>query len=408
MKSDDSFFPNATNINSPDIGYSFVTEKHFDQNYHEQGSICHYYSNYDTQTANQTFWDESPLYHVHLNSGGETSSLIPYTSNSAKRGKLLCKQFYDSEDLLVKSISYTLKSTENSPIRSPLQYSLCYARDEYNNPIITTIGWMPQTYTYSYLPIKVSVSEYGENDEIITEHSYAYNNHKMLSSDSLLCSDGTMSVTSYSYSYDYNTPPYTWMATNHYLQPVVSKVNTCGGKTRTTISNYALSSNNVPYLQKAQTAYGSTIRDEYEVITADQYGNPVEIMQDSIHTVLVWGHYGQLLVAKIVNTTISQLATIANINPVDVSTLSRNYIPYTALANAKQSLPGSMFDIYKYTSSLQLRSHEAPNGYTTYYAYDESGRLRKTGYVDEKVFPVKAKILNQYDYRFYHNNRNLE
>lgn len=410
LKNQGGFFPNVTNQNSPDVGYSCVIEETLDANGNSQGYVRNYFSNYGQDIYGETHYDDSAMYSVNVNPASDILPITPYTSKSMERGKLLKREFFDTEGEFVREEEYHYEKTDHDSILSPMQHFVFYGYIWTGNtlfPMSTFPGWMSKTYTYSYFPVKVSIREWGKNGCNTYERALHYGQHKTLQSDSILNSDSTKTINTYTYPFDYNTSPYLQMCDSHYLLPTVTSTTVNGSHTKTTQNIYDLTSTNIPYIRKQNTVYGgNAVRENYEVLAVDPYGNPTEIIENGIHSVLLWAQYGQLLIAHIRNMSLPQLmGAAASIDPIDMSKNAAYSVNYTVLRNLRESFPESLFDIYKYKNDMNLESHENPNGFMTKYMYDDSGRLHKKGYADSFDNQRNGKILNVYDYRYYNNNR---
>lgn len=409
LKNQGGFFPNVTNLNSPDVGYSCVIEETLDAYGNSLGYVKNIYSNYGTDVNGENHWDEGTLYSVNVNPSSNILPITPYTSKSMERGKLLVREYWDANDSRVKEEYYYYQKTGSDYILSPFQYFVLYGYEwngHYMSPRSIFLGWMAKTYTYSYFPAKVRILDESQNGRNTYEHSFHYGPHKMLQSDSLLNSDGTKTVNIYTYPFDYDDEPYLQMCTSHYISPKVSSTSVTDFIAKTLTNTYAWTSYNIPYIKKQNTIYRGTVtKKNYEVLTVDPYGNPVEIIENGRHTVLLWSQYGQLLIAHIDNMTLSQLMGASSIDPLAMSLHTKKDVDYNTLRSLRSMFPEALFDIYTYKNDLQLESHESPNGLYTKYLYDDSGRLHKKGYASSYDDQTNSKILNVYDYRYYNNNR---
>lgn len=141
-------------------------------------------------------------------------------------------------------------------------------------------------------------------------------------------------------------------------------------------------------------------------VTYDKYdsnGNPLQVTCDGIPSVYIWGYSNEYPVAEITNMTYqdllkyiteSSLTSIAN-----ARTLSSNQM--TILANLQKSIATnrlcSSMTIYTYKPLVGITSQIAPNGLTTCYEYDSSGRLVQTSL---KTADGNKQTLNKYKYNY--------
>ena len=115
----------------------------------------------------------------------------------------------------------------------------------------------------------------------------------------------------------------------------------------------------------------------YLVSRVDKYGNPIQIEEQGVPVVLIWGAEGQRIIARIENATYRDVADRMSVSPESFSSTRLDKINYEVLEGIRHLLPESHFYIYKYTSDMRLESDTSPNGLTTFYKYDYLGKLRE-------------------------------
>ncbi len=394
QRSSGGFYAPVTNLNSPNVGYSWVIEEILDSLRHSQGYIRYHYSNYDTGADNNNHLDEAPLYGLTSN-----YALSPYTSNSFERGKLLSKEIFNSSGHKIKVESYRYSRTNHVSMKIADQKAIFFGFNGLNY-VTACNGWMTEVHTASYLPttkIDTVFSQQG-NAVQISEHSYTYNSHKMISSDTYCMSNGNTGVVTYKYPFNYVT--YNWMTNANITAPVVEKKVSAEGLSETEKNIYANAGNSVPYIKKKTIVRNESLSSEktiYEVSRIDQYGNPIEMNEDGKTSVLVWGNYGQQMIAYIENVNFLECRYQLNLNPLQFSSASLSSLNYTSILSARGRLPEALFHIYKYNGNMLLESETSPNGMTTFYKYDNIGRLREIYYFEGSV----KKTISGYDYRYY-------
>ncbi len=151
------------------------------------------------------------------------------------------------------------------------------------------------------------------------------------------------------------------------------------------------------------------------------YGKIKEVSKTKgIHTVYIWGYQEQYPIAKIENATFSEvtlaignlpaaydtLLEIQSLSDTDddrtVDTIELNgTITYeedegalrSALADLRNSLPDAMVTTYTYDPLVGVTSITDPKGYTTYYDYDDFGRLNQ-------VIDADGHILSKNEYNY--------
>lgn len=382
----------VTNLNSPDVGYSWVIEEKLDSTGTSQGYVRYRYSNYDADYQHKEHCDELAFYSYNTPISCYTA---PYTSMSFERGKLLSKEYYTPNDVLLKKEMYQYSRVHDVPMLTATQVYINYGVAE------TKSGWLTYTHTASYLPDSVLTINYDPSNgtESRSMRQYTYNSHKMLSGESYSMSNGSTGTITYRYPYDDSS--YAWMTNAHITAPLIGKTETAGGLTRTESTTYARVESGAPYIQKKTLCLNNGLNPKtlFSVSHADKYGNPVEITENSKTSVLLWGGYGQCLVARIENAGFMHCKYRLGLDPNAYSDKPVNELDYNRIFSARSRMPGSLFHIYKYNSSLLLESETLPNGMTDYYSYDVFGRLRERYHFNGS----SKKLMTGYDYHYYNH-----
>lgn len=397
QKSMGGYYTPVTNLNSPDVGYSCVIEETKDSDDNLLGFVKYRYSNYDTDVFGNAHHNESPLYSYNITN---SQNMYPYTSTSFERGKLLSKTYYDSHEDSVRAEIFHYKRTAHPPFKTAYQEMIVLRSDNLGSADLR-FGWMAYTHTASYLPDSVLTINYDPSNgtESRSMRQYTYNSHKMLSGESYSMSNGSTGTITYRYPYDDSS--YAWMTNAHITAPLIGKTETAGGLTRTESTTYARVESGAPYIQKKTLCLNNGLNPKtlFSVSHADKYGNPVEITENSKTSVLLWGGYGQCLVARIENAGFMHCKYRLGLDPNAYSDKPVNELDYNRIFSARSRMPGSLFHIYKYNSSLLLESETLPNGMTDYYSYDVFGRLRERYHFNGS----SKKLMTGYDYHYYNH-----
>lgn len=390
------YYAPVTNHNTPDVGYSWVIEEDVDSVDNGLGYIRYHFSNYDMDPSGDYHFDQLALYASNTNIN---SYAAPYTSYSFQRGKLLSKEYFDCNGSIVRKETNVYQQTNHFPFVTPHQETIYLGLDGYGDPYMANVGYITLTHTASYFLKDVIDSVYNTSNSNaeVALHGYNYNSHKMLLSETHNYGYAPTVTTTYHYSYDY--PSYSWMYNNNYNDYIVDKIVSSGGMYRKETNNYSVSGVGVPYLQKKTISNKVSVSDNYhdktvyEVLQADNYGNPLEILADGMHTALLWGHSGQRVVARVENASYQDLSL--HMGLVGDFTLE----DYINLYTARQLMPSAQFHIYKYNNKLLLTEEIGPNQHSVYYDYDALGRLKESYIMENNT----KKILKKYGYKFYFN-----
>lgn len=397
IASEGGFFPSVSGCTTPDVGYSCVIEETLDADGNSLGYVKYRYSNFDTDIFSRQHMDVPPFYAYGITC---SNAITPYTDFSYERGKLLSKEYYDSNGRCVRKESIRYQATPHSTFTTATQEMLFVGDLTYHDPV--RFGWLTKTRTCSYLPVATDIVEYSSTGSTAyTESSrHAYNTYKLPSCDSILMSNAKWMVTKYEYPFNLTQySQYKKMTDLHIINPVVNKTVTANGVSRAEKNEYGITGS-IPYISKRTSVANGNTRTEYEVTKTDMYGNPIEITENGTTSVLVWGGYGQKLIARYANATYRQIKYALNLDIESYSTCSLQNINYTRLESIRSLMPFALSYIYKYNGNMLLRSQTDSNGFTTYYVYDIFDRLRETCFYDDSQTLIQKNVINQYDYHY--------
>jgi hypothetical protein len=199
IKQSEGFLMQTTNDNTPFIGYSSVIEQTLDANGNSNGYVRYQFSNYDEDVWGETHLDESFLY---SNVTGNDNYANPFSSRAQERGKLMAEDYYDASGNLKKSIRNHYKPSDENYFLTINQEVMFFCSHPATYQFSTML-YAFRTYTYSYLLDKQTVREYQNNDNVIqTETQYSYNSRKLLSTTTVLRSDGIKQTTKLVYPFE--------------------------------------------------------------------------------------------------------------------------------------------------------------------------------------------------------------
>lgn len=390
FRSKGGFFPSVTSQNSPDVGYSCVIEETLDANDQTQGSIRYRYTNYGEDIFGEQHFDEPAIYSML---DGD-SYIKPYSSKSMERGKLLSTEYLDKIGRLKKRITYKYKKTNSSYLTIATQTLLFL--DEFD---IYSLGALSKTYLYSYLTDTITETLYTdlENASIEKIQTMEYNAHKLLKKATTTTSQGNLRTEEYEYNSD--DPFYQWSGLKHILNLVTKKTTTENGHKRQEKYEYGYGGDYIPYLSEvATTINNDPSQTTYKVKSAGYNGKPVEIEEQGVTSLLLWGYGGQRIIAKIVNASLDRLYALPGFGSSDYEDNWES--DYAKIESIRQQLPSSQFFIYTYDNRLQLQSIANPNGVTEFFNYDFLGRLIERYYTERTENGWQKRLLNRYDYNY--------
>lgn len=139
--------------------------------------------------------------------------------------------------------------------------------------------------------------------------------------------------------------------------------------------------------------FDSDLVDKIQFDKYDGNGRLLEYhtIEDDVHTAIIWGYKNQLPVAVITNATYNQIESYAN-QIIAVATSNNNEQIIQLAQDIRDAFPDAHVKSYTY-QGLLLESETDQKGETTYYEYDDLGRL-------EKILDRDENILKEYRYHF--------
>lgn len=395
VESDGGYFSTSTSFNSPDVGYSCVYEETLDKNGISQGYIKYRFSNFDTDIYGNQHMDTPYLYACNVTGN---CPIMPVTSNSQERGKLLSKEYYTKDGTVIKKEYYRYAHSEHPDIKTAHQNYVIFI----NNSIIAriaTFGWMTNTHTKSYLLESVTDSVRGSGNNYTSQTTrFSYNPHKMVSQEQKLIHNNLKEKIFYMYPYNFSK--YAWMSDLHILSPIIQTKCVRGNFIKTSVYEYAPKEyfgKTIPYIQKKKTLHNSLERTDYYVLQTDPYGNPMEIKEGDKSSVLIWDYKGRFLIARIENCTINEAFSSIDRDLTDLYDPWYSVFEFEEEERIRSMLPKKNVYIYQYNGNGQLEYESTTNGMSIHHKYDALGRLIKDYYIQDG----KEKIVKQYDYRYY-------
>ncbi|WP_029906660.1 hypothetical protein [Prevotella sp. 10(H)] len=155
-----------------------------------------------------------------------------------------------------------------------------------------------------------------------------------------------------------------------------------------------------PATEQSKKATSGTFTTDITYDLYDKRGNLRQYtMPDGLVTTLLWSYNGQYPVAEIKNadfkTNIANLIGESRIdNMLNSTTISQQE---NGLINLlREGLPASYITTYTHTPLIGVSTVTSPSGITTYYDYDQYGRLVKTYTTEEN----KAVAINSFSYQY--------
>lgn len=135
-----------------------------------------------------------------------------------------------------------------------------------------------------------------------------------------------------------------------------------------------------------------TIESRIEYLSYDSYGNPTELKKtDGSVTSYFWGYNGEYPIARIVNATYAEIASLLSITVTALKTYTESNL--SVMNTLRTKLPNAQVTTYSYEPMVGVKTLTDPKGYTTHYEYDDFNRL---GVVKDQ----EGNLLEDYKYHY--------
>ena len=128
------------------------------------------------------------------------------------------------------------------------------------------------------------------------------------------------------------------------------------------------------------------------------YGNPREIEENHTTTILIWSYLGMYPIAKITNCSYSEL--IQYLPESTLNTIEARSVPtendWKQIEKLRLQLPHAMTMTMEYKPFVGIIRQTDERGFSTYFTYDNSGRLIEEYFYEND----KKMILKKYSYHY--------
>lgn len=417
------------------IGYSKVIECNEDS----EGKLINGYTIHTFRNFEPGYMDEDPivmLNHTYTNYPNGTpftptpySPFTPCTSNALKRGVIISKEQFDNgTQIKQKELFEYTPIQKDSILATELTYTSVI---DYNfeNPTLGekrhAFGGTYYIKYYSYPLSKKQTFQYDDHGNVISyTNKYEYDANKLIKRKTTEDENGNIYEEKTRYITDMlkypDKAPYDIFhlmnrlhITAHPLEKTVIKNNEVISdetyfyepdnkkKNIRKSSEYTLgkhvSANNYQGLHAKDTIL---VADPCNIksisyLNYDFYNNPVNIYnaKEQMYTTYLYGYKGKYIVAEIKN--LSSMIVYNFLGSAIINNLLKNDEPgYTAMKkiNSLRGLAKDAFiTTYEYIPNVGISQITDPKGVTTYFEYDDLGRL-----IHKKN--MKHQLLNTYQY----------
>ncbi|OIN56671.1 hypothetical protein BLX24_23890 [Arsenicibacter rosenii] len=254
----------------------------------------------------------------------------------------------------------------------------------------------------------------GQNGIVVTKSfDYAATNHKYLTGETMMGSDGSTAQTRLTYVEDYaNTAMNGTIATlksKNILNKVIgnqllrNNLTTQHRITQYNPDGQPISIHQLETVQPVPVTVDPAsvlptvpVSATYVPKTQITYANKVQqtiTQTDGLNTTYLWGYNYMRPVAEISNATAAQLtATGVDLSPLTSSTVSDAGIQ-SVLAALRPKLPQSLIKGFTHDVLFGTTTEISPAGISTYYRYDALGRLKQ-------ILNTNQAVVKRYEYAY--------
>jgi len=415
------------------VGYWEVVECKEDVNGNSEGYVKNKYTNFGAG-----YFDDPPLDTFQSDkatSGVFMSPHTPFSSNSKKRGKLFEKDIYDKYNILKEEYSYKYITTNNKSIRN---INMFIMPNEYGKHVnfgtsCYPLGGSYLTNIYNYLLSEKTEMKIENSGNILTISDYTYNTENKVVNEKTILNNNDNFELKTTYTGDLFRNNINYMESSVYKDmeskymyafpiekvkirngKVISsqignyKQSTFGGKkvyflsdqynleTNASVSNYQYA-----MIQGDTIGIDSRCKRYIRYSTYNQNVLPNFIETNSTNTVYLWSYRNKYPIAEIKNATYQQIQN--ELGESYISDLVVNPDPNSfdlAKINSLRvstTLPGIVVTTFTFRPYIGMLSKTDPRGVTTFYKYDDFGRLKT-------VFDNNMQAIQNYDYHLVTSN----
>jgi YD repeat-containing protein len=321
----------------------------------------------------------------------------PYSNFGFMNGKLIEKNEFrvDAGFTNLKYLHKTINTYKIDTTKSKIRINWIANRKYEQQGAITSPPAAPGTWELEAIDVmrydmmsywiylestaEIENDQNGLNSKTTTTNFYYDDpDNLMLSRTQKTDSKGNLVKTAHTYPHDYiGTPVYDAMISRHIIAPIIqfkTLENTNPVATSITETNFSLTPtyNLAMPANVEKTLTGS----EFVEGTFDKYDDKGNLLQytgkDGIKVSYVWGYGGRYVIAKVIGADYT--AVSASVNVPSLQTITDDGALRTAL-NAIRSISNTLVTTYTHRPLIGISSETDPNGRSTFYEYDELGRL---------------------------------
>jgi YD repeat-containing protein len=268
--------------------------------------------------------------------------------------------------------------------------------------------------------IRATESDYQENETepVITVTEYGYNSANLLANyEKVTGSKNNTIEKDIKYPVDFSSALYNEMKSKHLVNMPIDIITNITVNNQTTeifrthkeYIKDPVKTKNLILTGKIESS-SSGVSDLLPYVTFNQYDNKGSIQQvterDGIPVCYLWSYNGQYPIAEIKNAAFTEIEAAAKttFSITSADALSALTTPDEAKlkdGSLQRALPNALVTTYTYKPLVGMITATDPSGVTTYYEYDDFGRLKETYiYKDNIIAPANKQAVQKYDYHY--------
>ena len=434
--------PEGINYNqSRGVEYTSVVECKEDMNGNIQGYTKYDFTSYYRYSTTVFSVDYAVMRTLNDKYGGTMTPRTPFGSNAKMRGKISSVEIYDRNGQLKKGEYYTYQKYNQSTLRDcnlwvpPIYFTASEVTSH-------ALGGVYKRYFYSYLPIQKIEREYQNNSCMEKTFIYDYNKENQVVLEKEILKKENDVVQEYiqkkytytgdifrRYANQYDPEQIVALLQFYYLMkdsylytyPIEIEISKNEKVISSEVYNYSPDFMNRPYLSDyysletispltdyspAQISMGKVVADPRCSLQANyyytnQYGVPNSVITNSDKTAYFWSYWGKYPLIVVKGASMEELISGKAVSPVLPSVMAEGSLTdgrmHSDICDAiKAKFPDCQITVYSYKPYVGVTSITDPRGITTYYEYDDLGRLKEV-YIEEGG---GKKIIEAYDYHY--------
>ena len=241
--------------------------------------------------------------------------------------------------------------------------------------------------------------EYSASGVMKTDKYIGYTANGMVQNEHIVNSKSVENEVSYNYPQDYPTNPiYSQMVLKNIISPVISSTKTVDGVlTKNTLNNYYNPTNELFVPRSVEVKNGSNPQEVLATFNQyDAYGNILEQQKvNDTKISYIWGYAHKYPVAEVVGSDYESISSLVDLTKLENAGNYSDIEIRAELDKIRTGLSGSIAQVTTYTFAplIGMTSKTDPQGNTTFYDYDNYGRLTL-------VRDNGNNILNRYCYDY--------